>query len=249
MSLFDENNEQDTTPVEPTKIENAEQLATTLAEIKNDKGEAKYGSLEVALAALKESQSYIPTLKQEKEAAEAALKEANDKLGKSESVEEVVARLLEKSKPEEPTHQQEHKGIDENDVATLIERKLLETEKEKVYRANEDKVTKALTEQFGEKAKEEIAKKAAELGMTPTKLGELATESPQAVISLFNITQKQTPTPTESDVDTSFFQQKKEENKLEAPEKSVLSGSTSREQKEYMQKIKEHTYKKLGVEV
>jgi hypothetical protein len=245
MSLFDE--EDTKLPKEPTPITNAEELATKLAEIKNEKGEVKYGSLEVALEALKESQNYIPTLKSEKEKLEAELSTLKAKAEKSENVEEVVARLLEKSKPQEPTHQQE-KGIDENDVAAIVERKLDETKQEEVFRLNEEMVTKALNEKFGEKAKEEIAKKAAELGTTPKQLGAIATENPKMVISLFNNEPaKQVTPPTNSDVNTQFFQKAPEE-KLKAPEKSVLSGASSDEQKAHMLDIKKAVYEKFNVE-
>ena len=64
----DQNNGGNSNP--PTPSSN-DQLANLLTGIKNERGEPKYKDVQTALEALRHSQEYIPTLKQEKEANDA----------------------------------------------------------------------------------------------------------------------------------------------------------------------------------
>ena len=223
-------------------------LTTKLADIKNEEGGVKYSDLSKALDALKESQSYIPNLKKEKEALEKELAEVKANSEKQESVEEVVQRLLEKQtkKTEEPAHQQEIKTLGEDDVAAIVSKTLTDAKTQEQLKVNEDTVAKALNEKFGEKSKEVVAAKAKELGMTPERIGELAAENPNIVLSLFSTSTKLT-TPSESTVNTSQFQGRPQQE-LQKPEKSLLSGATANEQKAFMQEIKKRVYERHGVE-
>ena len=67
MSIFEKEETQEnksTSQVDDTNVSNP--FDDLLNNIKNDSGERKYNSVESALEALKHSQEYIPTLKDEK---------------------------------------------------------------------------------------------------------------------------------------------------------------------------------------
>lgn len=248
--IFDGGTPPATPPVEPTPpVEKPEDnpLLTKLMEIKNEKGEPKYDSLEKAIEALSASQSYIPTLKTELEAKEAELAELKAKQESSESVEQIVEKLLQKNQtPAEPITTGEPKGLDEESVAAIVRKEQERLAKQAEVDANASKVTKILTEKYGDKTKEEVAKKAVELGMTVEKLGELAMEAPDAVLRLFTIGDIKSPAPSSSDVNTFSFL-KAPDTELEKPSKSLLSGASSKDQAAYMKQIKDEVYKKHGV--
>lgn len=240
-----------TPPVEtvtPT-VEPENALLTKLKQIKNDQGQPKYDSLEKALDALAASQEFIPQVKSEKEKLEAELAELRAKQSSMESVESIVEKLLQSKKPPEvPATTQEPKGLDKDSVAAIVREQQELLVKEQQAKANSDKVTKILTEKFGERTKEEVAKKAVELGMSPARLGQLATEAPDAVLRLFNTEQKAPVAPSLSDVNTSNFL-KAPPKDLEKPRKSLLSGATSKEQAAFMKQVKERVYAKHGVTI
>ncbi len=235
---------------QPLSPELAEALATKLSSIQNADGKQKYDSVEKALDALNESQNYIPTLKTELDAANAKLAEAQAKIAATGEVEAIVKSLLpDQEQPKPADTKPETKGLDEQGVADIVAQKLAEQSKQSQATANENKVVNFMTEKFGEKAKEELAKKAVELNSTPEQLGQLAITSPDMVISLFTQgAQIDTPTPSYSPINTSGFQQAPDVG-LQPPEKSLLSGATMAEQTAYMQKVKEHVYKKYDVQV
>lgn len=228
------------------KADNTDPLVTKLMEIKNEDGQQKYATVEVALDALANSQQYIPTLKTEKEALEKELAELRAKQESQGNVEDVVNKLLEQRDTANAADQQAPAGLNEDSVAEIV-RKQLEADKAQAQiQLNANKVTEALEAQFGEKAREEIARKATELGTTPQALGELATQSPDLVISLFKQAGSAPVNPTASSQSTSQFRSEPKVE-LEKPAKSLLSGATAKEQQEYMAKVKAKVYADLGV--
>lgn len=223
-------------------------LATKLEEIKNESGEVKYATIDVALDALKETQSYIPNLKKEKEELEAEVQRLKAEKEGATDIEDVVKKLL-ANRENEPVTKQES-SITEEDVAKMVRRQAEQNAAEAKAEANRTQVTSALIKYYGteEKAEEEIAKKATELGTTPQKLGQLAKESPAMVLKYFETPAGTKPASLDtSTVNTTIFQ-KPTETPLEKPEKSLLSGATAQEQKDYLQKVKADVYTRLGVE-
>ena len=84
------------------------------------------------------------------------------------------------------------------------------------------------------------------MGKSVEDLGALAANDPKLVLELFSTvsapSEGMTPpggTPPPN----------KDNGELQAPSKSVLQGATAKEQKEFMLKVKEDTYKRLGVEI
>lgn len=251
MTIFDENQEPelDNQSTPPTNQNPEDALANQLNAILNDKGEVKYDSMDKALEALKNSQAYIPELKTSLEQKDKELAELKAKLDATNNVEEVVSKLLSANQPQEAAHPQVTSGLNEDGVAAIVNKALETKSQQDLAQANTDKVANSLMSQYGDKAKEVVAKKASDLGMSPQDIGALASKSPDAVLALFNTQQSNEATPTQSStLNTSQFNQAKPAD-LKLPEKSLLSGATGKEQAAFMAQIKDHVYKKYDVQV
>lgn len=215
--------------------------------IKNESGEQKYDSVPKALDGLANAQAYIPQLKSELQQKEAELNEMRQKLEQTASVEDVVSRLTAKQESSETpasTPQQAAQGLDETAVADLFNKLSQQQAQQSVAENNKAQVQNALTEKFGEKASEVVQAKAKELGMTPDGIRTLASQSPQAVLALFG--GGASPQPTTNSIN--FPLQANEPAPLERPTKSVLSGATSKEQAEFMARVKEEVYRKYNIQ-
>lgn len=216
-----------------------------LMAIKNENGEPKYKTVEDALKALANSQAFIPQLLQEKKIVEEELKQLREQASKQASIEEVLKKLTANTekKPEEETPPAS--GLSAEAVAELVRKELQAVSSKTQQEKNLAEVNNSLKQKFGDKAREALAAKAAELGSTVEELGELSKKSPAMVLALFN-TQKHTVTPTTSSFN---LPRTSSEPELERPSKSLLLGATSRDQKEYMMKVKERVLKRHNVEV
>ena len=260
-SIFEEETTQPTTPQEappqeanqapeggtleqqpPASSDNlwADQLAT----IKNERGEPKYKDLPTALDALKHSQEYIPTLKQENETLKEKVERMERELMERSKLEETVERLTATPNQGQPP---EVVGLTEEQVAGLLEQRLAEREAQQLAEKNSRMVEDALLKQYGDKARDVIAQKCQEYGMSPAEMQELARRNPKAVSALFEVK----PTPQGNTTGSSVNIPPVAPNTnppLEKPEKSLLSGASSKELSEYMRKVQEDTYKRLGVQ-
>ena len=228
-----------------TPNSNVDPVATLLMGIKNEQGEQKYKTVEDAVKALAASQAHIKTLEQEREAQRVEAEKLREVAKKVESIDEVIQKLTannERSNTEKETPSVG--GLSADAVAKIVQEQLTEAEKKLTAQTNAQVVQKALTDKFGDKTKEMVAKKAAELGSTPEQLGKLAIENPSLVLALFNTAPKPSVQPTISNVNVPPLNGLPP---LEKPAKSLLMGATSKEQMEYMQKIKEHVYKTYDV--
>lgn len=244
-------NPKEQTPGDPQQKENSQVdiFADQLKMIKNESGEQKYDSVPKALEGLAHAQAFIPQLKTELQAKEAELEALKQKLEGTASMEDIVARLTaQKQEPKEEqaaTPAQEPTGaLDEKAVLELVQRYQQQSEAQKAADNNVKQVTDSLTAKFGEKTQDAIQSKATELGVTTDYIKELAKTSPKMVLSLFGTTAK-VPAPTTNSIKTSLDVPNPEP--LERPSKSLLSGATSKEQAEYMERIKRDVYERLGI--
>lgn len=233
-NLFN-NTDNSSSPESPTDL---------LMTIKNENGEPKYKTVEDALKALAHSQAFIDTLKTEKSTVEQELSKLREQAQKNSSIEEVLAKLTANTekKPEEQTPPTS--GLSADAVAELVRKELQAVNSKTQQEKNIAEVNNSLKQKFGDKAKEVLAAKAAELGSTVEELGELSKKSPAMVLALFN-TQRSTSNPTTSSYN---LPRTSTEPELERPSKSLLLGATAKEQMEYMRKIKERTYRKHNIE-
>ncbi|MNI54583.1 hypothetical protein D3C73_1094820 [compost metagenome] len=112
--------------------------------------------------------------------------------------------------------------------------------------ANQAQVEQALKAKFGDKTADVVKQRASELGLTPKALGELSSKSPQAVLALFNTQGTHSPQPTRSSVNIPPTLSPSAPP-LERPAKSLLTGASTKEQMEYMAKIRQRVYDENGI--
>jgi hypothetical protein len=235
--------ESTSTNVPPVELSPQVDLLKTVL---NERGEPKYSSLEEAFKGLANAQTYIPQLKTELDTKEQELSRLREELAKRQSVEEVVSRLTtaQQQQPQVTTSG----AFDEQGIDALISSKLSAYEQQKLQKTNVEFVQGELVKIYGDKTKELVAAKAFELGMTAEELGTMAATKPKAVLSWFGqSTQHNTYSPnTHSSVNTSKFQQAPQEP-VGRPEKSLLAGASTKDQVEYMRKIRAEVYSKHGI--
>lgn len=232
--------------VDPPVQEDATQVdkyADLLKSIVNEEGNQKYDSLEKALEALAHAQRHIPELKAQLSEKEKRAMELEKLLGEHSSIEDLVSRLTEKKEPDGQGNHPVANGLDEQAVAKILEDRLAQRESAARAEANKSKVAQALNAKYGEKAPDEIKRIAAEVGMTPKELGELATRSPEAVLRFFNAAPVKGASPTVGGMNIPPYNSGRPE--VKRPEKSVLSGvGASKGAAELMRQIREDTLDK-----
>lgn len=210
--------------------QNNDSFADLLGSIKNEKGEPKYRDLPTALDALKHSQEFIPQIRQENDALKRELEELRNQVSKLSEVEQTVQRLTSQQKPNES---QAPQGLDEKTVADLVTRTLSQREEQAVQKANVQAVVNAMKNSLGDDAEKLFYSKAAELGMAPAQINQLAAQTPQAVLKLFGLEptkpQAKVVSPTSGSLNTTGYQQQPE-SFVKKNDKPVLIGATTEEQ-------------------
>ncbi len=226
---------------------NPDPLADKLMKIVDANGRPKYDSVEKALEALNHSQTHIQQLEAEAQARKTELEQIRSRAAQADALEAVIERLQPNTPPvkiETPTNT----GLSEEATIAQLEKVLEKRELAKKAEENFKAVNNQLLAKFGNdpvKAKEAVATKAAELGITVADLAALSSKSPAAVLAYFGETPR-TVQPVTPSLNTPITPPSNDEG-LKPPTKSLLLGSTSREQREYMKKIKEEVYKKHGI--
>lgn len=234
-----------TKPQEPVQAQpNAyEDLLKTIV---NEQGQPKYANLGEALKALQHAQGYIPDIKNQLTAREQEVLRLQAELEQRQSIEDVVSRL---AKPNQPNGQDDHprsSGLDESAVMKLVQEQLDRNAQVTAAQANQAQVEQALKAKFGDKTADVVKQRASELGLTPQALGELSSRSPQAVLALFNTQGTHSPQPTRSSVNIPPTYSPATPP-LERPAKSLLSGASTKDQMEYMAKVRQKVYDENGI--
>ena len=239
----DESEEPQATPEqEQTPSVNPNDLfSDQLAVIKNEQGVPKYKTVEDAIVALQHSQQYIPELKDKLNSQEQLIKDLQEKLEAGNRVKDLINQGQPQSQDEAT---QTAKSLNEQDIEALLEAKLAKLSQDSKLKDNQSMVNKTLTDKFGAEASAMINKKAAELGMKPSQLGELAKENPAMVLALFG-EKKVDTSPTLGSV--RYPLNTPTAPALKRPEVSVLSGATSKTQAEFMRQVRDEVYKKHGI--
>ena len=238
-------------PVAPVATNPAQAINTDYADllksIQNEQGQQKYDSLPKALEGLAHAQQYIPQLKTELQIKEQELATLKAELEKRAAVEDVVTRLTAQQKEhQDQGTPPQSSGLNEEAVLQLVQQALGQAKQQDQAKVNQAQVQQALSAKFGEKSREVVEQKARELGTTPAELGQLASRNPAMVLALFNTSAQPGVKPTTGSINIPPTYTN-EYVPLEKPTKSLLSGATSREQKEFMAKVKADTYARLGV--
>jgi hypothetical protein len=230
-----------------TQASSADIFATQLMNIRNERGEPKYDSIEKALDALKHSQEYIPQLKTDADRWKAEAERLQAELAQRASIEDTLSRFTNQRTPEAPsTTTEAPKALDETAVEAMLQRALTAREQQQLSAQNISAVTNTLTQKFGEKAKEVLSAKAQELGMSLESVKQLAASSPTAVLAWFN---SSSPSPSGAPVrSTVSLPDTPRDTELKSPSKSLLRGATSKDQIEFLKKIREEVYRKHGID-
>lgn len=186
---------------------NTSPFDTLLSEIRNDRGEPKYKSVEDGLNALKHSQEHIRSLTQERQRMEQQIAELEKKTIEIESLKEAVTKLAQRgSEPAQPGNQ-----FDEEAIATLVDNRLTKKQQEEAAASNQRAVAGRLHEVFGDKARDTFYEKASQLGFSPDEFEALAAKSPKAVLTMLNIDgdgarRQPNKSPVPSQLNTEKFQ-------------------------------------------
>lgn len=237
QDIFEENSNSQETPETTAAPNTGDLFSDQLSQITDVDGRQKYDDVNKALEALKASQEYIPTLKEENE-------KLKQELEKRESVEDVVKRLQGNQTTEETTKVQ---SLDEEAVQSLVNNVLSQREAQSVEAQNMLLVTQSLTQKYGEKAKEVISSKANELGTTPNDLKEMARKQPKVFLALFGQSTSGVSTnPTTSSTQSTIS--KEQSLKPETPKKSVLAGARTEDLVSEWRKDRDYIYKEFNIE-
>lgn len=240
-------------PVEPTQepTDNSsasiDAFAHQLFAIKNERGEPKYTSLSTALDALKHSQEYIPQLKTQNEQYQAELDRLKQELEKRASLEEQLSRFTTTRQPEPAAPTSEPaKAFDENAIQDMVQRTLNQERAKTTANQNLSEVRGALVAKFGDKAPEEVASRASELGLTMEQVDAMAASSPKALLQLFNAS---APSPTSAPQRSSVtLPEGPRQEGVKHPGKSLLRGAKTADVMDFMRQIREEVYRKNGID-
>lgn len=223
-------------------------FADQLKIIKNENGEQKYKDVPSALEALAHAQEYIKTLKaeaaQRNQELEAQRKEAETRESVKDLLQQFTNRGQEATAKENPPTKVSE--LDESKVVALIQNTLQQQDAVRTYGENLQKVTQALSDKFGENARQAIASRAVELGTTPEALRELSKQNPNMVLALFGDVKIESNKPmTPSSVN---IPAKTGLPELEPPKRSVMRGGmTNQELAAEFRRHAEYTRKRLGI--
>lgn len=208
MSIFNEQPATENQEVEGV----ADQAPTTetkesyVAKLAQERGE-KWNDPEVIAKGKIEADSYIKQL-------EAQLEELRGDLGKQDYAAQLLNQLQGKAPDttKEPVVSKDASGtgqgnttpeISEDVLKSLVEKTLTEREAANTKQQNIDVVTQQMTEKYGTEASARIQSKAKELGLSATRMEELAAESPSAFLALIGEPPLKAPTMTRGSINTS----------------------------------------------
>lgn len=217
-----------------------------LTQIKNERGEPKYNSVEDALKGAAHAQTYIQELTAKLEKLESESSGYKSELEKRQSVEETLARLT-ASQSQEKEVTASAQGLDEDKARQIFQQELTASQQATLKEQNVKSVNETLIKQFGEKAGDQVHAKAKELGLTVQRLQEMSQESPKAVLHLFNLNQSSKSSSTSYGGQRVPSEYAPKENVLERPTKSLLRGASTADKMEYFKKVKAGVYQRNGV--
>jgi hypothetical protein len=190
-------------------------FADQLAAVKTDDGRQKYADVQTALSSIPHAQSHIKELTDK-------VKEMEEELAKRQGMDDVLQRL---ESNQQVVEQPSNTGLDETSAVQLVERMLQQKEQEKAALSNQQQVVSKLKEQYGDKAESIYNQKAAELGMTPAQLNQLALSAPKAALAYFDIKDTPVQNPTvPSSVNTATLQPNQQP---EVDPMAIFNGSES----------------------
>lgn len=176
-----------------------DQFKDLLSSIKTEDGRQKFNSVPDALKALPHANEHISRLEQE-------MKDLRAELEKRKTAEEIIERLKQQNETK-ATEATPQPSVDLSQIDSLIDNRINQKEQAKTAEQNINAVVSALSKTFGEKAEEVFYSKAAEAGLTPSQINDLAKSSPKAALKIAGIVESQSmqPAKTTSSVNTEML--------------------------------------------
>ena len=180
----------------------ANQVATLLSSILNERGEQKYSTIEAALEGLRNAQEFIPNLRTQLTEREREIERLRVEAERAAELERTLAALSTQP-PQVPNTPAP--VLDESVVAEQVNRLLTQREKQAQAQANLTTVVETFRTQFGTDAEAKFYGKASELGMSKEEVNALAAKSPKAVLTMLGVTQQSAPKPNQPLINTGSF--------------------------------------------
>lgn len=205
-------------------------IATLLSEIKNERGEPKYKTVNDAIIALKHSQEFIPQLTTKLSEKEAELNSLRENASKLSEIEKTIQTLTQRNDPAATPAN----GLTEEKIAELVSKTLSQRAQEATAATNLSEVTSIMQQKFGTEAEKVFYEKAKELGMSPEEVNALAARNPKAVLKLIGVdavTKPNTGSPASSSFNTNGFTPQADTS-IGRNTKSIMLGATAQDYKE-----------------
>ena len=226
-------------------------LTTKLTSIVNENGEPKYADLPTALDALKASQDFIPTLKNEVNLKDQEIATLRNQIAESQGMikaQEEMARLLTAQPTAQPEAQIAPQPVaqDPVDVNSLVQAAFQAHQQQTTAEKNLSEVTSVLASQYGEKAVEHLQNKAKALNTTPEAIQEMAKTNPSMALALLGTEKPKVSGSFGGSTNTAGFVTPPVA-KLEAPKQSLLTGVSSNTVNDFMRQIQAEVYREHGI--
>lgn len=141
----------------------------------------KYRDVNSALNSIKPAQEHIQKLENDNKELREKVQQLESDLQARESVQSVLDKLGKTGDSEQQN------SLDPESVKQLVYGALEERETVTTAKQNVQTVNDKLVSTFGEKAREVVAQKASDLGMSVNDLQQLAARSPKAVLAYFDV--------------------------------------------------------------
>ena len=203
-------------------------LQDLLLQIKNERGEPKYKTVQDALIGLQHAQTHIQTLLTEKRTVDEELNSLRPVASQVTELQKVVQQLTQAAPAQNATPASQ--GMSEEAIATLVEQTMTKQQQAQVAKANVATVVESVKKAFGDKAEQTFYDKAKELGMDVASFNALAARTPAAVLKLLGLDRPSTPSQssTTTSINTTAFNQNTE-SFIGRNKKSLQVGATHSE--------------------
>ncbi|CAM0101110.1 hypothetical protein PODOV005v1_10038 [Vibrio phage PS32B.2] len=225
-------------------------LTTKLTSIVNENGEPKYADLPTALDALKASQDFIPTLKNEVNLKDQEIANLRNQIAESQGMikaQEEMARLL--TQPQaQPEAQSAPQPVaqDQVDINSLVQAAFQAHQQQTTAEKNLNEVNSVLASQYGEKAVEHLQNKAKALNTTAEAIQEMAKTNPSMALALLGTEKPKVTGSFGGSTNTAGFAAP-QVAKLEAPKESLLVGVSTNKVSDFMKQIQAEVYREHGI--
>lgn len=232
QNIFDNNDNKSDTP----------DYSDMLASIKNENGEQKYKNINEALKALANAQDYIPKLHSRIDALEAKQQGLEKSYEESLSIADRLDKILQEQRnqqeylgslqnkelddpPPPPPEPKEAPTFNEEEMYKNFRGRMEEEEKANIRSNNINTVSQTVLSMYGEKSKEFLNSKLADLGMSMEALESIAAQSPKAALSLIGIKGTKQSNEIGSNFNTAGFKTY-EDSQIKRNTKTLLGASS-----------------------